>query len=199
MTEKGAFLTTGGLLCFALCLVVAFPATAQSVEQSVAVSEGVSTVRLSDEKIALHLRTANAGVREVRVSTQDNVGCGLAARIGQDGKKLVIDFERTGITMRWWCKPVVTVLMPAALDLAIEVDNVVADVGGRFHAVDIKSKVSIIDFQGMAESFRLKSGMAIAKLKFSSGIAREAVALDVGVLLSEVAFDDDVARKPGIP
>ncbi|WP_372394618.1 hypothetical protein ABMY26_01010 [Azospirillum sp. HJ39] len=199
MTVKETFPTTGGLLCFVLCLAAAFPAAARGIERSVAVSEGVGTVRLSDEKIALHLRTADAGLREVRVSTQDNVGCGLAARISQDGGTLTIGFERTGITMRWWCKPVVTVVMPAALDLAIEVDNVVADVGGRFRSVDVRSRASIIGFQGVAESFRLKSGVAIAKLNFASGIARDAVALDVGALLSEVVFDDAKAREPGIP
>lgn len=156
--------------------------------QTLTLGDAIQTVRLVGADTAVKLRSAPTEIHQLHIETEDNPGCGLSARIQQESAALTINLEKSGSWLtRWWCDPDVTISMPETLNLAIDLENLVAELAGEFKNVSIESKHSVISFDGLASYFRLNGSAAIVNLDLDKAMPKDAIALNVGKLISHVS------------
>lgn len=156
--------------------------------QTRTLAENVTGLRLHGAGTALQVKTV-AG-RALSIETEDSFGCTLSATLTeQEGGILAVEVVAGGWRFGPWCDPDVTLSMPEGLALEIGLENLAADINGHFGAISITSQSSVVQFEGRASGFQVNGRQAALRLNFPPDMAREAVRIDVPLLMSEISFE----------
>jgi len=185
MTPKTKYIL--GVASAAIVILSATPRLAQSGENHVIpLAQDVRTITLRGAGTALKLETSDT--KTINLETEDSFGCTLKADIEQKGDVLEINVVKGGFRIGFWCDPDVIVAIPDNLGLDIGLENLAADISGKFADVKIRSGQSVINFEGSATHFAMTGDRAAVRLNFSAEMPRDAVKIDVGTLLSDINF-----------
>lgn len=194
MTRPDALLKPS-LIAAACGALMALPLAALAGDaHSLRLSDAVQTVRLQGAGTALQVKTSAAADRQLDVAAEDNFGCTLSTRMQEQGDVLVVEVIAGGWRFGPWCDPDLTVTLPEGLALDIGLENLAADIRGVYGPVNITSQNSVIQFAGSASGFEVSGRRAALRLSFPPDMARDAVKIDVGLVMSDITFD---GAEPG--
>lgn len=178
-----------GVACAAVVVLSAAPRLINAEEhQAMSLPAAITTVALHGDGAALRLGTHTDGERTLDVVTEDNIGCPITSTLVPNGDTLEIHVKKSGARFGPWCDPDVTVSLPEGLNLTIGLDNLAAEIKGTFEDVAIRTGQSVVDFDGRATHFQMQGDRAAVRLNFAMDMAREAVDIDVGSIMSQVTF-----------
>jgi hypothetical protein len=188
MTRTKPLLAAVATFFVGSCIAACGSAKAQEV-QFVSVGEKVQTIALNGVETALRFYTSDLGGRQLRIETENSFACQLKAQIRQDADVLTIELVGNSPWMRWWCEPKVTIVAPSAMNVTVQLHNIVVDMTGAYRDVKIRSDQSVINFQGRADHFLLEGATALVNLAFAASMPRDAVNLKVKTLVSRLDFN----------
>ena len=189
MTRSDALLKPS-LIAAACGALMALSAAAQADDaHSYPLADAVHTVRLQGAGTALQVKTRAASDRQLDVIAEDNFGCTLSTRMRQQDDVLVVEVIAGGWRFGPWCDPDLIVTLPEGLALDIGLENLAADIRGVYGPVNITSQNSVIQFAGSASGFEVSGRRAALRLSFPPEMARDAVKIDVGLVMSDITFD----------